>query len=634
MSETCCSETVAPWTRRLAVALAAAVAATAVGVIPAHAIGGDVDAPVILSAWSSKELIDVVDGPAQVTVRIEVQDLGSGLAPNNPALEPQTSGFALPAQPMTLVSGDRFRGIYETTYTFPELIPSGGWFFVARIVDAAGNMYPGENFLNLNPTVVSRPDNDAPTVTASLSTRLVDITDGPGKVIFSADGYDGGLGFPADTTIAVTRRMGDGSSTGSVPNSSTDPHVATFREAFVYPQYSASQDARGTYFYSTNSLADVNGNSASGASLGSVVVATRPMRGKLPTLVANVGTVSAAWAANSDQLGILEYETEFTSEGTIRTVRTTATESTLNDLPAGTYTARVRARNQLGWGEWTTSSAPVAYTLASMMSSTPAVSGAVKVGQTLTANPGTWTPGTTLAYQWLAGGVAVSGATGSTLVLGPGQAGKAIAVQVTGSKPGYATASKTSAVTAPVANGVLGGATPTITGTARVGATLTASPGIWSPAPVTLSYQWYSSGVAIPGATAVTYNLIAADLGKTITVATTARKSGYNAAVRTSLATAPIATNLLTAPKPAIPASTTVKVGQILSVKTGDWAPTGVVLSYQWKRNGTPIPGAVSASYKVVTADSGSALSITVTGRKSGYVTKSVTSNATGLATR
>lgn len=45
-------------------------------------------------------------------------------------------------------------------------------------------------------------------------------------------------------------------------------------------------------------------------------------------------------------------------------------------------------------------------------------------------------------------------------------------------------------------------------------------------------------------------------------------------------------------------------------------------------------PGAISASYKVVSADNGSALSIALTGRKSGCVTKSVTSYPTARATR
>lgn len=63
---------------------------------------------------------------------------------------------------------------------------------------------------------------------------------------------------------------------------------------------------------------------------------------------------------------------------------------------------------------------------------------------------------------------------------------------------------------------------PSITGTAQVGATLTAANGTWTgretPA---LSRQWRANGTAIPGATGATYVPIVGDVGKVITVAVT-----------------------------------------------------------------------------------------------------------------
>ena len=41
--------------------------------------------------------------------------------------------------------------------------------------------------------------------------------------------------------------------------------------------------------------------------------------------------------------------------------------------------------------------------------------------------------------------------------------------------------------------------TPTISGTAKVGYTLTAKAGTWGPAPVTLKYQWKANGCQVPG---------------------------------------------------------------------------------------------------------------------------------------
>jgi hypothetical protein len=86
----------------------------------------------------------------------------------------------------------------------------------------------------------------------------------------------------------------------------------------------------------------------------------------------------------------------------------------------------------------------------------------------------------------------------------------------------------------------LSGATPTITGTAKVGDTLTAHPGKWGPAGVQFRYQWYASGTAITGATAATLKLAAAQQGKRITVKVTASLTGYATATATSKATAKV----------------------------------------------------------------------------------------------
>ena len=109
---------------------------------------------------------------------------------------------------------------------------------------------------------------------------------------------------------------------------------------------------------------------------------------------------------------------------------------------------------------------------------------------------------------------------------------------MTGTKSGFTTAAKTSAATAAVVAGTLTGPTPTVTGTKIVGSTLTASPGTWGPAPVTLAYQWYRGSTAITGATAQTYKLVAADKGTAIKVRVTGAKTAYTALVRYSAATA------------------------------------------------------------------------------------------------
>ena len=146
----------------------------------------------------------------------------------------------------------------------------------------------------------------------------------------------------------------------------------------------------------------------------------------------------------------------------------------------------------------------------------------------------------TLTYQWKANGVAITGATSTTYKPVAADVGKTLTVTVTGTKTGYTTAAKTSAATAAVAKGSLIAPIPTITGTAKVGLILTATPGTWGPSPVTLTYQWKANGVAITGATSTTYKPVAADVGKTLTVTVTGTKTGYTTAAKTSAATAAV----------------------------------------------------------------------------------------------
>jgi hypothetical protein len=69
-------------------------------------------------------------------------------------------------------------------------------------------------------------------------------------------------------------------------------------------------------------------------------------------------------------------------------------------------------------------------------------------------------------------------------------------------------------------------ALPTISGTPKVGKTLTSSPGTWDPADVTVAYQWWRDGSPIAGATSATYKVAAADSGAKLAVQVTATAEG------------------------------------------------------------------------------------------------------------
>jgi hypothetical protein len=86
-------------------------------------------------------------------------------------------------------------------------------------------------------------------------------------------------------------------------------------------------------------------------------------------------------------------------------------------------------------------------------------------------------------------------------------------------------------LTAVVVPGYFDAATfPVMSGTARVGQTITTSPGEWSPTPDSISYQWRRGGDAIEGQTSSSYTLVSADHGKWVSVQVTVNRDGYTQA--------------------------------------------------------------------------------------------------------
>lgn len=278
--------------------------------------------------------------------------------------------------------------------------------------------------------------------------------------------------------------------------------------------------------------------------------------------------------------------------------------------------------------------------LALVKATAPTISGTPKVGSRLTANPGTWlsssgyTPGASVryAYQWLADGATISGATSTSYTPTTATSGKRISVRVTASASGYTGGSATSGATGAVAASTMtNSARPVVTGDPVVGAVLTGTRGLWTPAPDSTSFQWYADGAPIPGATAPTLTLTSAQAGAAITLRVTATKAGYASSSADSLPTAPVVGTgpVLTAPTPSI--SGDAVLGATLHAVPGDWGPAPVALAYQWKRDGADVTGAVGADYTLDVADVGHRLSVTLTGTKDGYPTVSRTSSSSAV---
>ncbi len=237
-----------------------------------------------------------------------------------------------------------------------------------------------------------------------------------------------------------------------------------------------------------------------------------------------------------------------------------------DDDIGSTLRVSVVATNGSGSASAVTSAPSTAVALAPPSNvDSPTISGSAVQGQTLTATPGTWTGDpTSYAYRWLRctaySCTSESGATGSSYVVGSGDVGYQIEVEVTATNTAGASdpadsyptstvtgtsTSTTTGSTSPPANLTdLPLTVPSITGTPRVGLTLTVSPGVWSNPAATITFQWQSCAAAnvctnIAGATGAQLTLTAGLVGTTLRVLVTATALGRSV-TSTTASTAPV----------------------------------------------------------------------------------------------
>ena len=198
---------------------------------------------------------------------------------------------------------------------------------------------------------------------------------------------------------------------------------------------------------------------------------------------------------------------------------------TLGDADVGAnITVEVSYTDGQGTAESTTSAAVGAVTnVNDPVSGQPVITGTPTEDETLTADTSGISDADGLgafSYQWYRNGVAITGETNSTLVLGDADVGANIMVEVSYTDGQGTAESTTSAAVGPVTNvndPVAG--QPVIAGTPEEDQTLTADTSGISPMPTVsehFSYQWYRDGVAIAGETNTTLVLGDADVGASI----------------------------------------------------------------------------------------------------------------------
>ncbi|WP_166133407.1 Ig-like domain repeat protein [Nocardioides ochotonae] len=256
-------------------------------------------------------------------------------------------------------------------------------------------------------------------------------------------------------------------------------------------------------------------------------------------------------------------------------------------IPAGTWEWRVVALDAknaaLGASPWRTFSVvdpPAEVTPVS-------ISGSGRVGTELRASAPTFDPVVDeTTYQWYRGSSKIADATGETYTVASADLGKKITVRATGTLSGYKPATSTSNEVTGIAGAALVAVyPPSISGRGSVGQTLTAAAGSW-PEGAKVSYQWLRGGAVIPGATRTTYQLVAADAGRSVAVVETAAATGREAGTARSRAVTVAklgSTTTLT-----LSATTTTVKKRVSATATvtvaGLSAPGGTVTFYDGKR--------------------------------------------------
>lgn len=253
---------------------------------------------------------------------------------------------------------------------------------------------------------------------------------------------------------------------------------------------------------------------------------------------------------------------------------------------------------------------------AGLVSATPKVTGAARVGETLTSTRGKWSAGSTFTYSWLRDGKTISGATGSTYTVTPADVAKAIQVKVTGTKAG-ASVARTSVKTAKVAKGTIAQGSIELNGYARVDRSMSVATQDW-PTGTKFAYQWFAGSKAVAKATKSSFVPTASTVDKYLSVRVTASLAGYNSvAVQLDdyfVDRAYINTGSY------YPAGTAA-VGKTLTAKRyqGSSETPGVTRTYQWLVNGESIPGATKSTFTLTAAHVGKDVAVRVFFAKTGY---------------
>ena len=262
---------------------------------------------------------------------------------------------------------------------------------------------------------------------------------------------------------------------------------------------------------------------------------------------------------------------------------------------------------------------------------TPTITGTVQEGQTLTASATAGQSDNPVSYAWYssADGYTTAIGSGSTYLVKEGDEGFTIEVKATATNEQSLTATATSTPTGAVIDAAPTVTTPTITGTAQEGQTLTASATAGqSDNPV--SYAWYSSadGYTTAIGSGSTYLVKEGDEGFTIEVKATATNEQSLTATATSTPTSAVIDAAPTVTAPTI--SGTAQEGQTLTASATAGQPDNPV-TYAWysSADGYTNPIGSGSTYAVQEGDESFTIEVKATATNDNGITISATSTPT-----
>jgi large repetitive protein len=362
-------------------------------------------------------------------------------------------------------------------------------------------------------------------VSSHATTGVVNVNDAPtGSVLITRGATPVGAGDTPlqNQTLTASNNLADIDGLGTITyqwQADGDAIVGATTNSYTLAQAQVGK--------AISVVATYNDNQGTVESVTSVVTGAVANVNDAPTGVVTInGTVAqnaTLTASNSltdiDGLGSISYQ--WTANGNAISGATTSTLLLTETQVGKTITVTASYTDGHGAQEAVTSSATLAVAnVNDPLTGTVSISGTATQGQLLSAITSSLSDADglgTLLYQWQADGNSISGATGSTLLLGEAQVGKAITVVVSYSD-GHASLETTSSSTTSVVANINDPGFVSFSGSLALGGTLSATVQDADGIGGNIAYQWLADGSPISNATASSFVITASEVGKALSV--------------------------------------------------------------------------------------------------------------------